>query len=473
MNLSTLIQQKQKGLKRTLVALLASAAMAWGSSVPAVAEIVNSVVASGFAKGAPIGASALEEVDVADQVATIILDKTAVFNDSNVNGSADVGETISYNFSIRNAGNVTLQNVVLVDDKVTPSNLVLLPAGDVAPLGNSTDTPAAGWASLAPGDTLNATATYSITLADLNAGQIINTARTDAATIPGLAVSSTDTVTTPLITSSSIALEKTASLDLGNGTADVGDVISYQFKVTNTGPTTLTNISVSDPLILVAELPNTDRVQDLIQLASIPSDPVTTASISTSSMGTAAFKFTSFEANVPQWPASLHASRKLINLSGSDLLKAGDRVGVYFTLTNTGDVPLTNISVQQPGSQAFGSALDILARNTSDSASIIYTHVLTDEDITSGQITPMSEISANAPGRTIRQTLNQPLSLLDITTPDELATASITPTVVPTLAPGAETIFTATYNITQNDIDAGHVLNTATAFGTNGMNVVI
>ena len=52
-----------------------------------------------------------------------------------------------------NTGNVTLTNVVLTDDKVAPTDL-LLGAGDIAPLGDSSDTPANGWAVLAPGDSL-------------------------------------------------------------------------------------------------------------------------------------------------------------------------------------------------------------------------------------------------------------------------------------------------------------------------------
>ncbi len=447
-------QSKQKGSKLALVALLSSAVL-WGSTLPAMAEIVNSVVASGTFNSAPVSATAEERVDVADQVATMSLDKVGVLNDTNANTIADVGETISYSFTVQNTGNVTLQNLVLVDDKATPSAFV--PAS----------------VTLAPQAIQTATATYVITPADLDLGAVVNTARVTASTIPGLQVSATDTVTTSFTTASSISLEKTSSLNLGNGIADVDDIITYQFKVTNTGPTTLTNVSVSDPSLAVAALPNANRVQELIQLASVQADPITTASIPVASISPEAREPASWKQPLPQWPAALSATRRLVNLSSNDSLKTGDRVGVFLTLTNTGNMPLTNITVLQPYDQAFGNALDILAPNTTDSANIIFTHTLTDEDITTGQIIPVTGVIANAADRTLISTLREPLSLLDIESPDDVATASISPTLVTTLAPGAEAIFTATYKLTQLDIDAGIVSNTATAAGTNTTNQTI
>jgi uncharacterized repeat protein (TIGR01451 family) len=447
-------QKKQKGSKLTLAAVLSSAVL-WATALPAVADIVNSVVAKGTVNTTEIKAFAEEHVDVADQVALIALNKVGVLNDANANSIADPGETVSYSFTIENTGNVTLKNVVLTDTKVTPT--AFSPAS----------------LTLAPHAIQTASASYVLTTTDLNAGLIINTARVDATTIPGLAVSAADTETTLLVTSSPITLDKTASLILGNGVADVGDIISYQFKVTNTGPTTLTNVSVADPLLLVADLPGAGRVQDLIQLASIPSDPITTASITVASLGPEPREPATWKQPLPQWPAALSATRKLVNLSGTEILKTGDRVGVYLTLTNSGDVPLTNLSVSQPGDQAFGSALEILAPNTSDSASVIFTHILTDEDVITGQIIPISGVVATAGDRTLIATLGEPLSLLDIEMPDDIATASISPAIVGTLEPGAETIFTASYQLTQVDIDAGHVANSATASGTNTVNGII
>ncbi len=466
-------QHNGKGYKLTLAALLSSAVL-WAATIPAAAEIVNSVTANGTVFGAPVNVTAVEEVDVVDQITTLSFNKVGVFNDTNNNGTADVGETVSYTFTATNMGNVTLTNVTLTDDKVTPSNFVL-GTGDATPVGDSNDTPAAGWAELSPGDTITSTATYVLQTADLDMGQVVNIAQVTATTVPGLVVTATDTETTILSTLSSIALDKVGTLDLGNTVADVGDIITYQFTVTNTGPTTLRNVSVSDPMLLMSALPGASRVQDLIQLASIPSDPITTASIAPmASLGAVAREPEAWVAPVPMPPAALHASRRLVRLTtGEETFKAGDRIGVYFTLTNTGNVPLTSIQVMQPGSEAYGDRLALLAPNASDAASILFTHVLTEEDITSGQVEFTSGVTAKARNTTLVETLRGPLSLLDVDASEEIATASITPTVVPTLAPGATTLFTATYALTQNDIDAGQVLNSATASATNSMNAVI
>jgi uncharacterized repeat protein (TIGR01451 family) len=467
-------RQDQKGGKQWLARLLTTATLLWGASQPASAEIINSVVASGTAGANTVSVSAIETVDVADQIATITLDKAGVYNDVNGNGIADAADTISYNFTVTNTGNVTLTNVVLTDNKATPAAFTLS-TGDVAPLGDSTDTPAAGWATLAPGDTLTTSATYALLQADLDAGQAINVANVTSSTIPGLVVAANDSVTTPLTTAASIALEKSGVLTLGNGVADVGDIVSYQFKVTNTGPTTLTNVTIADALLLASALPNANSVQDLIQVAAIASDPITTASIAPpTSLGAGPREPAVWHAPLPEVATALHASRKLVRLTqDAEALKAGDRIGVYFTLTNAGAGPLTDIIALQPGSDSYGSALDLLAPNTTNSASIIFTHLLTAEDIATGQVDLVSGLTAKSRDRTVVTTLRGPMSLLDVEDSAEIATASITPVNVPTLAPGANTVFTATYAITQADIDAGQVLNTATASATTVTNALV
>jgi uncharacterized repeat protein (TIGR01451 family) len=458
----------KKGCQLLLAALLASVGFAGSAG----ATIDNSVTASGTVFGNPVTANATEQVDVIDAIPAITLDKQAVFNDLNGNGEADLNETITYTFIVRNTGNVTLTNVGLVDDKVIPSDFTV--TGDAVPRADSTDTPAAGWAIFAPGDTITSTATYVLTGADLDLVQVVNTARVDAFTVPGLLVSATDSTTTPLTSASGIQLTKTGTLALGNAVADVGDIITYQFLVTNTGPTTLRNVRVADPMLLVSALPGASTVQDLVQVAAIPSDPITTATITSQPLSLAVREPATWAPPIPQLPSAIHAERRLVRLSTEkEHFEAGDRIGVYFKLTNTGDVPLTNINVLQPGDEAYGSALAYLAPNTTDTVSILYTHVLTDEDIATEQVELTSGITVEARGKTITQTLRGSMSLLNVETSSDIATASISPASIPTLAPGASTTFSASYAISQADIDAGQVLNNATASATNALNVVI
>lgn len=82
-----------------------------------------------------------------------------------VPGAAGVGDEVAYRLALRNVGNVTVTGIDLRDDR-----------GDVA-LGDITWPGPVG--QLAPGETATATATYEITQADVDAGEVINTASAD------------------------------------------------------------------------------------------------------------------------------------------------------------------------------------------------------------------------------------------------------------------------------------------------------
>ena len=89
-------------------------------------------------------------------------------------GPVSAGTVITYTFTVKNTGNVTLSNIVLADvhngfgTPPAPANEVLF--SDAAPLGDSTDlTPNNGtWTTLAPGDQVKFTAPYSVVQQDVD-----------------------------------------------------------------------------------------------------------------------------------------------------------------------------------------------------------------------------------------------------------------------------------------------------------------
>ncbi|MFK5980548.1 MAG: hypothetical protein QM488_16860 [Rhizobiaceae bacterium] len=100
--------------------------------------------------------------------------KLANLNDEMTgNGLGEVGETITYTFTVENIGNVPIANV-RVNDTHAGSGPVLIPDGetlmtDKLPRLDSTDSGNNGiWESIGPGDIVTFTATYTITQTDVD-----------------------------------------------------------------------------------------------------------------------------------------------------------------------------------------------------------------------------------------------------------------------------------------------------------------
>ncbi len=178
-----------------------------------------------------------------DNMPSIALIKTGVFTDENGDGFAQAGETIVYSFEVSNTGNVTITNIIITDPLVTVTGGPI----DLAP-GESDDT--------------TFTAVYVITEEDVLNGQVENQALAIGQDPDGSDVTDESDDNSPLeddITiivfdqMGSIALEKTGeALDLDlDGFIEAGEIIQYSFTVTNTGPVTLTDITIEDPLVFV------------------------------------------------------------------------------------------------------------------------------------------------------------------------------------------------------------------------------
>lgn len=472
-----------RGSKRKLASLLALCAFAWGTSAPAAAALVNTATVTGTANGQPISVSDTVSVDLADAVPGLSVVKTAALNNGG-DGSDDPGDTITYTFTVTNTGNVSLANVVLNDPLVSVSAPLLTDSGTP---GDSRDGMlSSGWDELAPGDTLTYSATYILIPDDVNASQVVNTATAAATTLQNVPVTASDTVTTPLNVISTLSLAKVATLnDGGDGVINAGDTISYSFTVTNTGNVTQNNVSVSDPLLNVASLPGRTQAYQMMAAAAAGADPMTTAAIggdtgfdpaavfegalqlyAPNATEKVAHEFPGLE--LPEIAVALHAERRLVLLSGDPAApKAGDLLGIYFDLVNTGEGPLTGITVSQQGAEAFGSALDILPANTKDAASIVFSRPLTEADLISGLISEPAIIKARSRGKTYSFAIVDDIPLTALSKMEELATATITPANVATLNPGDTTTFSATLVLSQADIDAGVVNNSAVATSTD------
>ncbi|UYO97670.1 hypothetical protein OED01_02820 [Microbacterium sp. M28] len=90
-----------------------------------------------------------------------------------------------------------------------------------------------------------------LTQADVDGGEVINTATATAQTPRG-AVSDSDGATVAVAGASAISLQKQVGDPVdadGDGALGAGDTIDYTFTVSNTGTTTITAVQISDPML--------------------------------------------------------------------------------------------------------------------------------------------------------------------------------------------------------------------------------
>lgn len=162
---------------------------------------------------------------------------------SQLSDPAKVGDEISYSFTVKNTGNVTLSNITLED---------LLPGIQLS------DGPIA---TLEPGEEDSDTfkATYSITQNDINAGRVQNTATVtgtpptgpDVNDVSGTGFEDDVPTETSLPRSASISLIKNYAgfVDTDdNGVESEGDIVNFAFTVTNTGNLSLEVGQITDTM---------------------------------------------------------------------------------------------------------------------------------------------------------------------------------------------------------------------------------
>ncbi len=180
--------------------------------------------------------------------ASLAFVKTGVYN---LNGTeAAVGDRITYTFTVRNTGNVTVNNVVINDAKLGITNLATSPS------------------SLVPFDPLNptnplaigvATQEYIVTQDDVDARIVTNTAiakgkdpqMLDVEDVSGTAVDNDDPTVTQLPENPKIALMLIGEFQDENndGEAQIGETIKYNYTIMNMGDVPLSNVWIQDTMV--------------------------------------------------------------------------------------------------------------------------------------------------------------------------------------------------------------------------------
>lgn len=470
----------------------------------------------------------------AKQLPMVQIDKShAAPADTNGDGKVSAGDVITFSFQVSNTGNVPLTGVTVSDPMTAPSSIVV---GD-----------------LKPGEVKTVSADYTLTQADLDAGAIQNVATVTAATPNGDTVTDKDPDVVTYDQQPGLRVVKDGSYSKGDG-SKVGDIITFTFTVTNTGNVTMTNVTVNDTMPGLGAIPEvgtlapgeTKQVSTsymltqadldrglVINVATVTGDSPTPTVYPTPTPGQTepskptpgnpvpvpttpnATNTPTASATVPvtQAPAitidKSHAAP--IDTNGDGILSAGDTIRFTFTVTNTGNVMLTNVVVTDPMTDPSSITVDTLG--STEARTVEADYVLTQADLEAGSVQNLAKVTGDDPkgGKvtnedpdtvplppapaieivkdarvqdgtadvagdvieytfTVTNTGNKTLTDIVVSDPmpglSEIQVDWSTVVVEGELTPGEHIVCHATYTVTAEDVARGTVHNAATVTGT-------
>ena len=364
--------------------------------------------------------------------------KTGTLNDDDGTTGLSAGDTISYAFTVTNTGNTTLTNIEVTDPKATVTGTTI--------------------ASLAPGasDTTSYTARYTLLQADIDMGTFTNTATATGDGAGTDDVTDTDSDTQTLAPTGSLTLIKTASdpADNDSNGVDVGDVITYTYVATNSGNVTLTNVSIAETQ---ADFTGTGTLPSPVY-ASGGSDQDSDSATDDLAVGesvtwTATYALTQADVNAgfvenqaKATGSSPSGTGDVTDVSDDDGTNASDKTRKTFT----GSSALTLIKTASDPADNDSNGVDV-------GDVITYTYVATN----SGNVTltnvSIAETQADFTGT---GTLPSPVYASGGSDQDSDSATD-------DLAVGESVTWTATYALTQADVNAGFVENQAKATGSS------
>ncbi|PWG15601.1 DUF7507 domain-containing protein [Salibaculum griseiflavum] len=381
----------------------------------------------------------------------ISLVKTGVFNDANNNGVVDVGDTVTYTYVVTNTGIPTVFDVNVTEPGgASFSGTGTVPVPAYSSGGGNYDS-GTTTTDIRSGETVTFSATYTLTAADVSAGSLTNQATASGTDFHGVTATDlsgtandNDTATVTSFEFPALTLLKSADTSALSNPAQVGDQITYTFTLENTGNVDLTGVSVSDDSGFTGEDPfPTPSFTSGTGGATATSIPAGETAIYTAI-------YTLTQADVDAGEISNQAVASADELT-DDVLSdnddtadgtAGDDTSTGGTGDDTGDANPT-----------------LVALTASPELTLVKTGTLNDDDGTAG-LSVGDTISYTF---AVENTGNVTVENVEITDND----AALTGSAIASLAPGDvdDTTYTASYTLTQTDVDAGTFENTATATG--------
>ena len=258
---------------------------------------------------------------------------------------------------------------------------------------------------------MSCTAPYTVTQADVDAGTLTNTATYTASAPGGVPMTADASTTIGMAQNPQVGLTKTASPSAG---VVAGTTINYAFDGQNTGNVTLHNVSVTDPL------------GGLSAISCTPTTPATLAP-----------------------GATIHCTATY-TVTQADV----DAGAIHNTATINGLDPSNNPVTKSSAATVTANQTSTFsfAKTASPTSGVIAGSVVTYSfDGTNTGVTTLHNVGVTDPMA-------------------GLSAITCTPVAPATLAPNASIHCTATYTVTQADVDAGSIVNSATLSGLTPSN---
>src|SRR5699024_7748995 len=303
--------------------------------------------------------------NIFQQDAKIQLVKTAKSTSELGEDELEVGKDINYTFEITNTGNLPLKDISLENELEGNSAITY------ETLNGDTLNEDITEVVMQQGDVIVATASYEVTQEDFDYGQVPNHAEVvGTPTVPNpeqfggqmnkfddTPVKDDDDAAVPGELEPGISLTKTADKE---NVSEAGEKVTYTFEVTNTGNTTLTDVTLTD-----------DKLGGNIALEK------TTLKPGESTTATATYEVTQKDINAgeilneakvegtpppaytsnPDNPAKVtdedeeivsaeqKSAIELVKEADKDEIKLDENINYTFTATNTGNTTLTNVKI--------------------------------------------------------------------------------------------------------------------------------
>lgn len=368
----------------------------------AAGSVVNAVTAKGTAPSGKSVTSNRATARTDIEAPRSALSVSKTVDKTSLTGAeARPGTKLSYTITVTNGGNSTVSGIKL-DDSMDGASGPLLAQLDRT--------------ELAAGETATARVSYTVTQSDIDRGRVTNTVQASGTGVGGSNVTSgKSSATTSIEASDSLTVSKAVDrTEIPPSSAVPGTVLSYTFTVRNTGTRTLKSVSIADSIGSIGKI----------------TPAKTTLALGEETTATAQYRITAADIKAGRVVNSATASGT--NPSGSSVKSAESNVTTTVSGISIDD------AMKGLGEIKFGDKK--AAKDNADTKREDTDNTKDDGD-----------------GKGDASGLSGSVEKGD--TGDKTAGGSIS------LAPGESITAKATYRITDGDIEAGEIRNTAKAVG--------